>query len=373
MTIILDTCEKDIIVSTEIDDIIFTSSPLDITYDEQERIKHKLILESFRYHYNNNEDYKFFCNTQGIDENISSLDDIPVFPTSMFKYAKICTADESDIEDWFTSSGTSGVKSHIARDRVSIERLLGSVNYGMKYLGSFHENQLELVNMGPDRFNAKNVWFKYVMSLVELLYPTTFTVNNDEIDFELTIKSLKEIYNKGKGICLIGPPYFIYLLCQYMKDNDIEFNAGNRIFIITGGGWKTKQKQALNRQDFNQLLMDTFHLAHESQIRDTFNQVELNTCFFEDNRQRKHVPPWVYARALDPVTLKPVEDGQEGLISYMDASSTSYPTFIVTDDIGIIHTIKAPDPLQGTTIDIVRRLNTREQKGCSLSMSSGLK
>ncbi len=39
MTITLDTCEKDIIVSTEIDDIIFTSSPLDITYDEQEKNK----------------------------------------------------------------------------------------------------------------------------------------------------------------------------------------------------------------------------------------------------------------------------------------------------------------------------------------------
>ncbi|WP_318451799.1 long-chain fatty acid--CoA ligase [Photobacterium leiognathi subsp. mandapamensis] len=373
MSTLLNIDATEIKVSTEIDDIIFTSSPLTLIFEEQEKIQKKLILESFHYHYNHNKDYKYYCNIQGVDENIKSIDDIPVFTTSMFKYARLHTADESNIENWFTSSGTKGVKSHIARDRQSIERLLGSVNYGMKYLGEFHEHQLELVNMGPDRFSAANVWFKYVMSLVELLYPTTFTVENDEIDFEQTILALKAIQRKGKGICLIGPPYFIYLLCHYMKEHNIEFNAGAHMFIITGGGWKTKQKEALNRQDFNQLLMETFNLFHESQIRDIFNQVELNTCFFEDSLQRKHVPPWVYARALDPVTLTPVEDGQEGLMSYMDASSTSYPTFIVTDDIGIVRHLKEPDPFQGTTVEIVRRLNTREQKGCSLSMVMSLK
>ncbi len=373
MTTLLNIDTNDIIVSSELDDIIFSSSPLSLTFDDQEKLKHKFIMESFRYHYKNNEDYRYYCNVQGVDENIQSIDDIPVFPTSMFKYTKLHTADETDIENWFTSSGTKGIKSYIARDRQSIERLLGSVNYGMKYLGEFHEHQLELVNMGPDRFSAKNVWFKYVMSLVELLYPTTFTVDDDEIDFEQTITTLRAIQRKGKGICLIGPPYFIYLLALYMKEHNIEFNAGAHMFIITGGGWKTKQKEALNRQDFNQLLMETFNFFHESQIRDTFNQVELNTCFFEDTLQRKHVPPWVYARALDPVTLTPVEDGQEGLMSYMDASSTSYPTFIVTDDVGIVRNIKEPDPFQGTTVEIVRRLNTREQKGCSLSMATSLK
>jgi long-chain-fatty-acid---luciferin-component ligase len=368
------TIEKNkIIASSEIDDLIFMSTPQEWTFDEQKEIQNKLVREAFHYHYNRNKEYREYCTTQHMSENIHSIDDIPVFPTSVFKYLKLHTLGEDEIENWYTSSGTSGLKSHIARDRLSIERLLGSVNFGMKYVGDWFEHQMELVNLGPDRFNTNNVWFKYVMSLVELLYPTEFTVNDDDIDFEKTVHHLFRIYKTKKDMCLIGPPYFVYLLCKYMNEHNIKFDAGKRLHVITGGGWKSNQNESLNRNDFNQMVMDTFQLDNVNQIRDTFNQVELNTCFFEDEFQRKRVPPWVYARALDPETLQPVTDGEPGLLSYMDASSTGYPAFIVTDDIGIIRHIKVPDPYPGTTIEIVRRLNTRAQKGCALSMASSLK
>ncbi|MBJ6958380.1 long-chain fatty acid--CoA ligase, partial [Vibrio cholerae] len=133
-----------------------------------------------------------------------------------------------DIEYWFTSSGTQGQKSYIPRDRLSIERLLGSVSYGMKLVGTWFDHEMELVNLGPDRFNAHNIWFKYVMSLVELLYPTAFTAKDVLVDFEQTLTHLYRIQSLGKTACLIGPPYFIYLLCQHMKAGKIHFRAGHK-------------------------------------------------------------------------------------------------------------------------------------------------
>lgn len=106
--------------------------------------------------------------------------------------------------------------------------------------------------------------------------------------------------------------------------------------------------------------METFGLNDISQIRDTFNQVELNTCFFEDDQQRKCVPPWVYARALNPRTLQPLSDGEIGLMSYMDASATSYPAFLITDDLGYVH--QPTEEIPYTRVQIVRRINTRAQK-----------
>ncbi|PCS22641.1 long-chain fatty acid--CoA ligase [Candidatus Enterovibrio escicola] len=362
--------KTDIISSSEIDDLIFTSIPSKLTLDEEREIRDRLIRSSFNYHFHNNKHYRKYCSSQNISENIKSIDDIPVFPTSVFKNFRLFTSEEKYIENWFTSSGTSGTKSYIARDRLSIERLLGSVNYGMKYVGYWFEHQMELINLGPDRSNAGDVWFQYVMSLVELLYPTVFTGNDNKIDFEATIRNLYRIKRLGKTTCLIGPPYFISLLCNYMKKNEINYDGGDSIYIITGGGWKKNEKDSLERSDFNNLLVDTFQLNCTSQIRDTFNQVELNTCFFEDEYQRKHVPPWVYARALDPRTLQPVANGQEGLMSYIDASSTSYPAFLITDDIGIVREID--DDYPGITIEIVRRVNTLGQKGCALSMSQSL-
>lgn len=49
----------------------------------------------------------------------------------------------------------------------------------------------------------------------------------------------------------------------------------------------------------------------------------------------------------DPETLKPVADGEIGLLSYMDASSTAYPAFIVTDDIGIVKKLENQILTQG--------------------------
>ncbi|ATF10304.1 LuxE, long-chain-fatty-acid ligase [Candidatus Enterovibrio altilux] len=346
------------------------SNPNMWTLEEQEEIRNRLIKMSFDYHFKNNEHYRAYCLLQNVDENIKSIDDIPVFPTSVFKSLKFHTAKEKDIENWFTSSGTSGIKSYIARDRLSIERLLGSVNYGMKYIGNWFEHQMELINLGPDRFNAANVWFKYVMSLVELLYPTAFTASDAEIDFEGTIKHLERIKCSKKTTCLIGPPYYIFLLCRYMQKNKVNYKGDDQIYIITGGGWKKNEKESLSREDFNKLLIDTFQLTSVKQIRDTFNQVELNTCFFEDENQQKHVPPWVYARTLDPKTLLPLAKGEVGLMSYMDASSTSYPAFLVTDDIGIVR--ESDEHHSGTTVEIIRRLSTRGQKGCALIMSESL-
>ncbi|MER2472848.1 long-chain-fatty-acid--protein ligase LuxE [Photorhabdus laumondii] len=359
--------KQEITASSEIDDLIFSSDPLAWSYDEQEKIRNKLVLDAFRHHYKHCREYRHYCQAHKVDDNITEIDDIPVFPTSVFKFTRLLTSQENEIESWFTSSGTSGLKSQVARDRLTIERLLGSVSYGMKYVGSWFDHQIELVNLGPDRFNAHNIWFKYVMSLVELLYPTTFTVMEERIDFVKTLNSLERIKNQGKDICLIGSPYFIYLLCQYMKDKNISFYGDKNLYIITGGGWKSYEKESLKRDDFNHLLFDTFNLSNISQIRDIFNQVELNTCFFEDEMQRKRVPPWVYARALDPETLKPVPDGMPGLMSYMDASSTSYPAFIVTDDVGIMSREYGQYP--GVLVEILRRVNTRAQKGCALSLT----
>ncbi|EKF9662454.1 long-chain fatty acid--CoA ligase [Vibrio cholerae] len=357
----------DIEASSYLDDLIFMSEPNSWSYEEQKNIRHDVIMKAFRWHYQNNADYRRYCQTIGIGLEIEHLDDIPVYPTSVFKTMRVTSAKPQDIEHWFTSSGTQGQKSYIPRDRLSIERLLGSVSYGMKLVGTWFDHEMELVNLGPDRFNAHNIWFKYVMSLVELLYPTAFTAKDDRVDFEQTLTHLYRIQSLGKTACLIGPPYFIYLLCQHMKAEKIHFRAGHKLYIITGGGWKTHQNSALNRDQFNQLLMETFGLNDISQIRDTFNQVELNTCFFEDDQQRKCVPPWVYARALNPRTLQPLSDGKIGLMSYMDASATSYPAFLITDDLGYVH--QPTEEIPYTRVQIVRRINTRAQKGCALKMS----
>ena len=136
--------QENIAASTEIDDLIFMGTPQQWSLQQQKQLTSRLVTEAYRHHYQNNEEYRHFCQTLGVTSDISDLNDIPVFPTSIFKLRTLLTIDDTEVENRFTSSGTSGIKSVVARDRLSIERLLGSVNFGMNYVGDWFDHQMEL-------------------------------------------------------------------------------------------------------------------------------------------------------------------------------------------------------------------------------------
>lgn len=100
----------DIEASSYLDDLIFMSEPNSWSYEEQKNIRHDVIMKAFRWHYQNNADYRRYCQTIGIGLEIEHLDDIPVYPTSVFKTMRVTSAKPQDIEHWFTSSGTQGQK-----------------------------------------------------------------------------------------------------------------------------------------------------------------------------------------------------------------------------------------------------------------------
>jgi len=58
-------------------------------------------------------------------------------------------------------------------------------------------------------------------------------------------------------------------------------------------------------------------------------------------------------------------------MSYLDASATSYPSFIVTDDVGEVHEGACPCGRSGTTLQIQRRLVSVAQRGCALTLDAG--
>ena len=355
-------------ISSELDDLIFAGECRDWSLAQQDAKRRDLMLASYRYHFEACALFRRYCENLGRDGSETEISDLPLFPTSVFKHAKVLSTAERDIENWYLSSGTNGPRSQVGRDRTSIERLLGSFQFGVGYVNQWYDYDLEIVNLGPDRFAAGNVWFQYVMSLVELMFPTHFTVQDDRLDPRLSVEHIQAVLDDGLDLGVVGPPFFILQLCQYIKAHDIRIEGATRAQVITGGGWKKHTGAAIPRDEFSALVMDAFGLEHPAQVRDVFNQVELNTAFFEDEQHRKRIPPWVHATALNPVDLSPLPDGEVGVMGYIDASAASYPAFIVSDDVGRVFSVTDEPGREGRCLEIIRRLDTRQQKGCALSM-----
>ena len=66
--------------------------------------------------------------------------------------------------------------------------------------------------------------------------------------------------------------------------------------------------------------------------------IESNMLAVECHLHRKHVPPWCYISIRDPDQIGKELAPGEGAIAVLDALNTSYPGFLLTDDVGDVET-----------------------------------
>ncbi|PRP98264.1 Acyl-protein synthetase, LuxE [Enhygromyxa salina] len=355
---------------TAIDGLIFAEDPwYELPLDRQRELGEALIRQALREHLARCPAYRDYYERSGAAEpEAVALADIPLVSTRVFKFADLRSVEPEAVERWYRSSGTSGQPSRVPRDRASLERMVGSVHGSVGLLADWDEDEVAVINLGPGRERVEDVWFQYVMSLIEALYWSESRVPRDEAALDEISSLAQALLADYEHLIVVGPPFHVLDLCEHMERRGVQLQAGERATILTAGGWKRFGGRAIPKPQFRAAVARRFGLASEAQVRDVFNQVELNTVLFECEAHEKHVPPWVHVAARDPETLQPVGFGEEGMMSYLDASCSAYPCFIVTEDVGIVRQGRCACGREGTRVEILRRLESRAAKGCALKM-----
>jgi len=162
---------------------------------------------------------------------------------------------------------------------------------------------------------------------------------------------------------------FTYVVWQHfvlpLKARGIKLNMPN-IRLLHSGGWKRLQEQAVTREAFAAGVSAVFGCA-ESRVLDFYGMVENVGVIYPDCDQgHKHVPAFAYVIVRDPLTLRPVAVGQQGVVQVCSALPTSYPGFLVlTDDIAevILHD-GCPCGRRGIAFRFVKRVPKAEIRGC---------
>ncbi|MGB1059468.1 MAG: long-chain fatty acid--CoA ligase [Ketobacter sp.] len=353
----------------DLDYTIFGGESLDLPLSTQREIRETFVRSAFHQHIRGCSEYADFVARKNIDTEHVALDTIPVIPVSAFKEQTLTSLPVAQIEKWSLSSGTRGTQSKVGRDQKSLERLLGSIHTGMEMLGQWHEDQVDVVHLGPTRNEAGDIWFLYVMSLIELIHPTTHFVASGTLQSRQAIdRIIDTLHRSDQDIIVVGAPFLVIELTNVIEHRQLDIAAQDRLMVVTAGGWKRHSGMELTRAAFNERVCRVFGLSSDAQVRDIFNQVELNTAFVECSAHRKHVPPWVYASTRHADDLSVQRSGELGLLSYLDASATSYPAFIVTDDVGRVYEGTCPCGREGVTMEVVRRLTRAAARGCAMAI-----
>jgi long-chain-fatty-acid---luciferin-component ligase len=316
--------------------------------------------------------YAGFCERlgfrlEGIGDE-SELGRIPQLPLSVFKTASPrCSGTEGELIET-TSSGTRGVVSRVLRDSTTLDRLLGGLQGSFRLVGEFFEDDTTVLHLGPSPGASDGVWMSYVMGLVELAFETRHFVHGRIFLLGEALDAVEECLAAGRRIIVLGPPMLAKALAEASLEIGRSFRGEDRLFFVTGGGWKRNTGRALESENFAALLCRGFNLASRAQVRDAFNQVELNTVLVECEAGRKHLPPWLQVIVRDFAALAPLPPGELGVLSFLDPTATSYPALFIGDDIGRLDLSPCACGRRSPSLHLLRRLQLSESRGCALRM-----
>jgi long-chain-fatty-acid---luciferin-component ligase len=342
-------------------------------WDDKKRneFQKKYILETFGHHYSKCSKYKSYCDflkvTPEVLANTKDLSSIPVIPTAVYKNMKITSVPEEQIVKRCTSSGTQGLISEVYRDEDTICRLINSITVGIKEFYNIDPDGMVVANLGPSTEEAGDIWFSYITSIIDLLGETHYFVKNGTLLCE-ELEEFIEGFKSEKRLVLLGPPVMYRYFIDYLLRKNKKLSMGEKDLLITAGGWKKFSGEKIEREPFTDLVSENLGIRKEN-VFDLFNQVELNTVIFECEHKKKHIPPWLRVIVRNPVTLEEVPDGEIGILSYLDSSALSYTCFILSDDFGRV-TTGCTCGRTGQVVEIVRRVNRVETKGCAVKIDS---
>lgn len=298
-------------------------------------------------------------------DGTADLARIPLLPSSMFKKKTVVSSCTGDVLVC-RSSGTGGTVSRVHRDEPTMERFIASLLHGSAEFYERHEGRRGFV-LGPHTDEAETLWFSYVLGLLDLSFDTDFFVRDETFRCRELAEALA---NLGADVqpLIIGPPRLILELCRWLIARGERLDLSRRSgLVVTAGGWKSHLAHAISREELTALVTDALGVAPDA-VRDAFNMVELNSVLFECEHRRKHVPPWLEVIVRNPSDMSCAAPGEEGVLTYLDPSPTSYPGFVFSDDLGRLSSDSCECGRFGRTLALSRRLTKVEERGCALKL-----
>jgi len=338
---------------------------------EIEEMKVAAARAAVEHHLTHNQDYRRYSDRVGFDpsrlQTARDLATIPLLTSSQFKLRRVLTGTEEQVVKICTSSGTQGSISRVHRDETTLCRFLSSVRGCLEQMLGLDD--AFCVHLGPSKEEAKDLWIAYAMSVTDMLFPTENFVVDEVFHPERVISRIHEVRDEFEHVMMIGAPIMYLHLAKHLAESGETLDGCGNFVMITAGGWKRFSGSSISRPEMVTRLQRSFRGLEPANVRDFFNMVEFNTVLAECEFGVMHGPPWVHLLTLDPETLQPVMQGEEGVFGFIDPTATSYPAFIFSDDLARISLDgECRCGRRGQAIEFIRRINRVESRGCALKM-----
>ncbi len=322
----------------------------------------ELALGLFQYQYTHNAPYQQFCRSKEIDpEKVTRWDEIPPLPVLAFKWAEItCRANETPAR-LFYSSGTT-------RQEKSQHKLFDLVTARAAILAHFKRHllpdcdQMRMMFLTPSPEEDPHASLSYMMSVVRELFGAAgsdYYIEAGTLQFAKLVKNLVEAQDP---VMLLGTSFSFVHLIDYFEKERLKFTLPKGSRLMDTGGFKGKSREVPQGWIY-EMAQKLWGIPSEYCINE-YGMSEMTSQFYDRvagvTGPRVYVaPPQVLTRILSPETLRPVPDGEVGLLAHTDLANIDTVASILTEDLG--------KKVDGGFI-LLGRAQGAEAKGCSITM-----
>ncbi len=353
--------------------------------EEIDNIFFEAVKEVFSHHYENCEIYRKVCEQENFSpDNLKSYSDISNIPwimVNVFKKYHLTSVPEEKIVKTFTSSGTSGQKSHISWDEDSFKRQSLMRENIIKNFGLITSSKVNYLcfTYSPEIAGQKGAAFAH--SMYTTFAPAAekfFAIHPDSEGKEFfdpaeCVEHLKKFESTGLALRIVGFPAFAWRTLEYLAKRNIKFDFSHKdSLIIFGGGWKAMADEEIPKDVFN-FYVEKYLNIPRSQIRDIYGFVEHGVPYVSCEYGSFHVP--IYSRVFvrKPGTLELLPKGEKGLLHMISPYNTAQPNLsILSTDYGILRE-NCECGRKTPYIELAGRAGISKHQGCAITAAELLK
>jgi len=302
----------------------------------------------------------------------ASIADLPYLPVGAFKTSPpLALVDPANIIRTLASSATTGqTPSRVPLDAPTSRRMVkGVVAIASDFIGSTRRPYLVIDMPGTlaagDELGARAAAIQGLRPFAtEMACCLNGDLGEPRVD-EVRLLDFAAKWGQAE-VLAYGFTYVIWEhLVRPLRERGIRLAMPN-IRVLHSGGWKRLQDRAVTREAFAAGVAEVFGCAVE-RVVDFYGMVENVGVIYPDCEcGYKHVPAFAAVIVRDPLTLRPVKQGEQGLVQVCSALPTSFPGFLVlTDDIAeVIRYDGCACGRRGISFRFVKRVPQVEIRGC---------
>jgi phenylacetate-coenzyme A ligase PaaK-like adenylate-forming protein len=309
----------------------------------------EMAMDLFSFQSAENKVYQSFLQARKIDRNkIRNIREIPFLPIQFFKSHPVVCGRPEDFENFYSSSGTTGVttsRHYIWSEEFYLENAQRIFEQQYGSLRDFHILAL-LPSYMEREGSSLVVMAHHFINQSDSEHSGFYLYNHEEL-----IRKMALLQDSVKQVLLIGVTFALLDLAEK------ELPVFSNLMVMETGGMKGRRREMI-REEVHEILCQRFN---QDKIHSEYGMTELMSQAYSKGSGKYTLPATMRIFLRDTHDPMTISHRSQGGINVIDLANLHSCAFIETQDLGRYD--------GNGNLEVLGRFDNSEIRGCNLMVN----